>query len=158
MGEKGVDAILKVVEKYGEGADFDGKNVSQAFAHLAKAAAEEGLKELHKHPRFQNLVDMALATACDMGNKELTDVVAAVGKLKFGDQMMLDTLGRRVFEKVSTLLPHELVAVVQGLQGSDHSVSKVLFDELQKRMSEVESKLTPEQKEQLKRGFKHFGY
>ena len=37
-------------------------------------------------------------------------------------------------------------------------VPQVLFDELQKRMSEVESKLTPEQKEQLKRGFKHFGY
>jgi hypothetical protein len=41
-------------------------------------AAAQGLSEqelaqgVHSNPRFQNLVDMALATSCSMGNKELT--------------------------------------------------------------------------------------
>lgn len=43
-----------------------------------QAAADRGMspqevaEQVHHHPRFQNLVDMALATSCQMTNKELS--------------------------------------------------------------------------------------
>lgn len=47
---------------------------------------------------------------------------------------------------------------VVGLQGADHSPSKVLFDAFKQRAEDLGPRLAPEQLHKLRKGFQHFGY
>lgn len=85
----GTEAVLKVVEQFGEGPGWTEMNVATAFRCLAVAAARMPAARVEEqvlsHPCFHRLVASARQLAGSMNDDELGEVARACADLRYHD-------------------------------------------------------------------------
>lgn len=89
----------------------------------------------------------------------LARVVEDCGRLGLDEGMLLDEIGRHLMDRVPHMLGHDLVALVKGYAGTQHSPSILLFHAISDRLKELgEEVIDAEEKKAVDEAFDSLGY
>eukprot|EP00775_Hariotina_reticulata_P013666 gene13666-13788_t len=152
-------AVLSIVEEFGE--TFNDALVEKALAQIQKCASSmnrEQLEKLHTNSSFQMLADMAVSIASTSPPKVLAKTLAALGKLNFADQVVLDELARNLMSGVHDLDPLDMQQLVEGMCQVDHSPSVLLLDAIHERLQGLGTKVEQQQADSIKANMRSLGH
>lgn len=88
----------------------------------------------------------------------LAQVIEDCGTLGLTEHMLLDEIGRHLINKVSEMTAKDMLRLVMGYSGTEHSPSILLFQALSEGLKEKGGDLSPDDKKVADWGFEQLGY
>eukprot|EP00882_Tetradesmus_deserticola_P001739 GHRQ01001869.1.p1 GENE.GHRQ01001869.1~~GHRQ01001869.1.p1 ORF type:complete len:293 (+),score=119.49 GHRQ01001869.1:81-881(+) len=160
-GQRGdLSAVLGVVESAGK--QFNDAAVEAALTQVERCvqgmSSEELQAKVHNTPTFQMLADMAVGIAGTAPPEVLARTIGVLGRLRFGDQLVLDELARGLMGGVGELQPQQLQQLVEGLRDADHSPGVLLLDAINERLAGLGSDMQQQHVESVKQGLQDLGH